>query len=211
MSTTKYPVFTVGHSNHSWEEFVKLLLRQRIDEVADVRSAPNSRYAAQFNHDDLQQVLGDIGISYMFLGDQLGGRPRDLSCYDSHGQVQYDRVAEMSTFHDGMNLVFRGANSRRIALLCTERDPLDCHRTLLVARNLAEKDVAINHILSGGSLESHTATMNRLLDIFDLTNKPDIFRSEVDIRDYALERQAKKVAYIKPNRRSTHTKTKEKH
>ncbi len=195
MGATQYPVFTIGHSNHFWEEFIKLLLRHRIDEVVDVRSSPYSRYAAQFNHADLQQTLEDIGVGYEFLGGELGGRPADSSCYDGNGQVQYDRVAETDAFDDGIRQVMRRADDRRVVLLCTEKEPLECHRTLLVARALTEREVAVEHILSDSSLESYTVSIERLLDAFKLPRSGDMFRSQDDVISEALMRQAQKVAY----------------
>jgi uncharacterized protein (DUF488 family) len=90
LSVTQNPVFTVGHSNHSPEDFIKLLLRHRVGEVVDVRSSPYSRYISHFNRDVLQEVLEQIGISYVFLGGELGGRPVNRSCYDANGRVRYD-------------------------------------------------------------------------------------------------------------------------
>ena len=199
MSATQYPVSTIGHSNHSWEEFVKLLLRQRIDEVADVRSSPYSRYATHFNHGELQQALEDIGIGYAFLGGELGGRPADRSCYDYDGQVQYERVAETDAFDDGIRQVIHQADDCRIALLCTEKEPLECHRTLLVARALAERDVAVEHILADGGVESHKTAIERLMNLLKLPPNGDMFRSRDDTIKEALAIQAKKVAYVNEN------------
>lgn len=195
MGITQYPVYTIGHSNHSWEEFVKLLLRHRIDQVADVRSSPYSRYVTHFNHQELQQSLEDIGIGYAFLGGELGGRPADRSCYDADGQVLYDRVAETDAFDDGIRQVIRQADDSRIALLCTEKDPLHCHRTLLVARALAGLNIAVEHIRSNGNIENHDAAMARLLGLFKLSPNGDLFRSKNDTINYALALQAKKMAY----------------
>ena len=195
MGATQYPVFTVGHSNHSWEEFVKLLLRHRIEEVADVRSSPYSRYVAHFNHDELQQALEGIGIGYTFLGGELGGRPADRSCYDGDGQVLYDRVAETDAFDDGIRRVVRRADDCRLALLCTEKEPLECHRTLLVAKSLAGRGVAVEHILSDGDVESHSRAMERLVRLFKLPPNGDLFRTRDDAINEAVALQAKRVAY----------------
>ena len=94
MSKTQYPVFTIGHSNHSLEHFIELLRAHEVDEVVDVRSAPYSRYAPHFNRDELEDALEKVGVDYLFMGDELGGRPADRSCYDDTGRVVYDKVAE---------------------------------------------------------------------------------------------------------------------
>ena len=196
MSLTQYPVFTVGHSNHPPDAFVNLLIRHGIDEVADVRSAPYSRYTPHFNHDALSGLLDDVGIGYAFLGGELGGRPADRSCYDADGRVIYDRVAETDGFDDGVRRIIRSADDRRIALLCSEKEPLECHRTLLVARNLAESGVAVEHILADGQLECYDDALSRLLDILKLPQQGDLFRTRDDVIAEALRRQAQKFAYV---------------
>ena len=196
MSLTQHPILTVGHSNHPPETFISLLVRHGIDEVVDVRSAPYSRYTPHFNHDPLQSALDTIGIAYTYLGGELGGRPADRSCYDADGRVQYDRVAETDLFDDGIRRIIRTADERRVALLCTEKEPLECHRTLLVARALADRAVAVAHILADGSLENHDAAMGRLIDIHKLPPHGDMFRSRADVIAEALDRQARKFAYV---------------
>ncbi len=196
VSPTQYPVLTVGHSNHAPDAFIKLLIRHGVDEVADVRSAPYSRYAPHFNHDALPGLLGDVGIGYLFLGGELGGRPADRACYDADGRVMYDRVAETDGFDDGIRRIIRNAGERRIALMCSEKEPLECHRTLLVARSLAGRGVAVAHILADGRLENYDDAISRLVDIFKLPQQGDLFRSRDDVIANALRRQAQKFAYI---------------
>ncbi len=196
MSVTQNPVFTVGHSNHSPEGFIKLLLRHRVDEVVDIRSSPYSRHIPHFNRDVLEEVLEQIGISYVFLGEELGGRPPDHSCYDANGRVRYDLLADTDPFDDGIRQTTRRADDCRLALMCTEKEPLECHRTLLVAKVLVERGVAVEHILASGRLESHDAVMERLMDIFKLPRNGDMFRSRSDVVAEALERQSQKVAYV---------------
>ena len=196
MSEYLYPVFTVGHSNHQPEAFINLLVRHGIDEVADVRSAPYSRYTPHFNYEPLQQALDDIGIAYTYLGGELGGRPADRSCYDADGRVRYDRVADTDQFDDGIRSVVRAAAELRVALLCTEKEPLECHRTLLVARTLTERGVAVSHILADGGLESHDDAMLRLVQAHKLPPDGDMFRTRDDVIAEALERQARRFAYV---------------
>ena len=196
MSATQNQVFTVGHSNHSPEDFIKLLLRHRVDEVVDVRSSPYSRYISHFNRDVLEEVLEQIGISYVFLGGELGGRPADRSCYDANGRVRYDLLADTDPFDNGIRQIMRRADDCRLALMCTEKEPLECHRTLLVAKALVERGVAVEHIRASGRVESHDSAMERLMDIFKLPHNGDMFRSRSDVVAEALERQARKVAYI---------------
>ena len=196
MNDAQPMAFTVGHSNHPPEVFVNLLVRHGIDEIIDVRSAPYSRYSPQFNHDGIQRMLDDIGIGYTYLGGELGGRPADRACYDTDGRVRYDRVVETDPFDDGIRRVRRAADERRIALLCTEKEPLECHRTLLVSRFLHDRGVSIAHILADGTLEDHADAMLRLVEIHKLPPNGDMFRSPADVIEEALTRQARKFAYV---------------
>lgn len=193
---TQYPVFTIGHSNHPLNGFVDLLRQYRVREVIDVRSSPYSRYSPHFNSDVLRKALEQLSIGYAFLGGELGGRPADRSCYDSGGRVQYDVLANTDPFDDGVRRVIHRADDCRIALMCTEKEPLECHRTLLIAAALEERGVIVEHILANGSLENHADTMDRLIDIFKLPHHGDMFRSRNDVIADALTRQAQKVAYV---------------
>ena len=178
--------------------FIGLLRQHGIDEVVDIRSSPYSHYASHFNHDSLADSLATtdrVGVGYLFLGGELGGRPVDRSCYDANGRVLYDRLANTDLFDDGIRRVLHRAGERQVALLCTEGDPLVCHRGLLVARELVQRGVDVEHILADGSLENHSAAMDRLMDTFKLPHNGDLFRSRDEVIVDALDRQAKKVAY----------------
>lgn len=196
MAITQRPVLTVGHSNHSPEAFLRLLLRHNVDQVVDVRSTPYSRYAPHFNHESLNGILENVGIGYTFMGEGLGGRPTDRLCYDANGRVLYNRIADTDPFDDGIRRIIRGADERRLALMCTEKEPLECHRTLLIARTLTERGVAVAHILADGSLENHDTTMDRLMDMLNLPHNGDMFRSRANVIADALDNQAQKVAYV---------------
>lgn len=196
MESTQHPIFTIGHSNHSMGAFISLLHEHGIHEVVDVRSSPYSRYTPHFNFDMISGALEQKGISYSFRGGELGGRPADQSCYDSDGRVLYDRIADTDPFDGSIGSLVRSADERRIVLMCAEKQPLDCHRTLLIAPALAERRVTVEHILADGSLESHGDAMNRLMDSFRLPRHGDLFRSRNEVVADALSRQAKKVAHV---------------
>ena len=194
MTSASHPVLTIGHSTHSLEAFVALLRQHCVTALADVRSAPYSRFNPHFNRDALEQSLIAYGIKYVFLGRELGARSDDQSCYEN-GRVQYSRLARTDLFRSGIDRVIRGANDYRIALMCAEKEPLDCHRTLLVARALAELGVTVQHILADGRLESHDTTMERLLKVVGLPDH-ELFRSRDELIAEALFRQEQKVAYV---------------
>ncbi len=194
--TTPRPivVFTVGHSSHSLETFVGLLKQHGVTALADVRSAPFSRFNPQFNKDALARDLKRHDITYVFLGRELGARSDDPSCY-VNGRVRYGRLARTELFRQGIERVMRGAEEHRIALMCAEKEPLECHRTLLVARSLDERGVDVAHILGDGRLESHRDAMQRLLILTGLPVE-DLFRSRETLIDEALARQEEKIAYV---------------
>ena len=162
MGTDGATVLTVGHSTNAVEAFLALLRRHDVSAVADVRSAPYSRFNPAFNREALAQSLAAHRIEYVFLGRELGGRPDDPSCYED-GRVCYERIGPTPWFRRGLDRVVRGAARHRIALMCAEREPLECHRALLVAPALVARGVSVGHILAGGGLEPHAGAMDRLL------------------------------------------------
>lgn len=187
-------VYTVGHSTHTIDRFLDLLERNGVTAIADVRSSPFSRHNPQFNKDVLSAELKKRGIAYVFVGKELGARSDDLSCYEG-GKVRYGRLAKTSIFRAGIERVLSGAQKYRIALMCAEKEPLDCHRTLLVSRALEQRGASIVHILADGSTEAHTQTMSRLLDLVRLP-KEDMFRSRDELVAMACELREEKIAYV---------------
>lgn len=186
-------VYTVGHSNHSEQAFVELLRGQAVTAVADVRSSPFSRFNPQFNRESLIKALRAAGIAYVFLGAELGARSEDDTCYEN-GKVQYDRLAVTGLFQRGLDRVLEGARNYRVALMCAEKDPLDCHRTILVARHLVARGAQIRHILADGTVETHDEAMRRLLQALSLPEQ-DMFRSRDDIIEDAYSIRGQAIAY----------------
>ena len=156
---------------------MELLRRHRVTALADVRSAPYSRFNPHFNRELLAASLKARGIRYVYLGRELGGRSDDPDDYEE-GHIRYDRLARTDRFKDGIDRVARGAAEHRIALMCAEKEPLDCHRTLLVGRALDRRGVKVEHILADGRLEPHTMAMDRLLARLDLDPEGDLFRRQ---------------------------------
>lgn len=187
-----HQVFTIGHSTHSIESFLTLLRAHDVDTIADVRSAPYSRFNSAFNREPLKQELRTQGLHYVFLGKELGGRPSDPACYDG-GRADYIKMAATDLFRTGLQRVIDGSLNHRIALMCSEADPLDCHRALLIARSLAERDVAVAHIRRDGVVEPHTETEDRLIRSTGLSGNLLRSREEALVDAYAL--QAGRVAY----------------
>src|SRR5205809_759407 len=144
-------IYTIGHSTHSTERFLELLAAHDVSAVADVRSHPYSRFNPQFSRERVQADLKNAGLAYVFLGRELGARSDDPSTY-VEGTVQYDRLARTSLFQEGLARLNQGVRSHRIALMCAEKDPLTCHRAILVCRHLANQGIAAHHLLEDGRI-----------------------------------------------------------
>lgn len=192
-------VLTIGHSNHAIGAFLELLARHRMATVADVRSVPYSRRHPQFNRRALERSLGQHGIRYLFLGAELGARSADPSCYDEEGRVQYSRLARTATFRRGIGRVLDEAVVSRVALLCAERDPANCHRAILVAPALVWRGAGVTHILADGGLESQEEMLDRLCAANGMPPR-DMFRTREQQRDEALARRAREIAWTDPAR-----------
>jgi uncharacterized protein (DUF488 family) len=188
-------LYTIGHSNHPIEAFVGLLTSKGITAIADVRSRPYSRRYPQFNKDRLAASLAEHQIAYVFLGKELGARSDDPSCYEG-GKVQYQRVAATALFQSGIQRILAGADKYRVALMCAEKEPLNCHRSLLVSRALEKADASIEHILSDGSIEPQERTMSRLIDLTGLS-KEDMFQDREDLVATACKLREDKIAFVK--------------
>jgi uncharacterized protein (DUF488 family) len=186
-------VFTIGHSTHTLQRFIALLKLHDITALADVRSKPYSRTNPQFDREDLKKQLREVGITYVFLGKELGARSEDPSCYD-HGRVQYGRLALTELFRKGLDRVQEGMKKYRLALMCAVKEPLECHRTVLVARHLAALGIPVQHILADGRLESQADLLDRLMRQLGLPES-DMFRSHEDVLSDAYRIQESRIAY----------------
>jgi uncharacterized protein (DUF488 family) len=191
-------VYTVGHSTMTAERLMGILKQHAITALADVRSQPYSRMNPQFSREYLKEALRENHISYAFLGLELGARSEDRSCYD-HGKVQYSRLAQTAMFKKGLARVREGARKHRIALMCAEKEPLECHRAILVSRYLILGGLEVRHILNDGRLEYHADAMNRLIRHLHLP-EDDMFRSRDEIISEAYRLQGDRIAYVEKDR-----------
>jgi uncharacterized protein (DUF488 family) len=187
-------VYTIGHSSRSVEELIGMLLEQGITTVADVRSQPYSRLHSQFNREAFSFDLGARGIGYVYLGAELGARSGDSSCY-LNGKVQYPQLAKTALFRQGLERIRAGMEKNlRISLLCAEKEPLACHRSILISRHLVESGIVVRHILDDKTVEEHSATMQRLLFLLKMGGG-NLFLSEAEILEEAYAIQGEKIAY----------------
>jgi len=188
-------LYTIGHSNHKIEDFISLLKRHGVTCVADVRSAPYSRRCPQFNRKSLILALQDANIEYMYLGKELGARRVDGYSYDTD-RVSFEHIAETEEFRDGLRRLIAATSKHQVALMCAEKEPLECHRSILVCRHLKGHNLCIRHILQDGSVEDHLSAERRLVKILKI--EPTLFEpsdTERDFIEQAYDRQAQKISY----------------
>ena len=194
---SSHAIYTIGHSNHTIEHFIDLLKMHGVEVVADVRSVPVSSRHPQFNRDALKAALTSAGMKYLFLGKELGARRSEREAYE--GQIaSYERIAGLPVFREGLDRVRKGAESYRVALMCAEKDPLDCHRTLLVCRYLRDTITgSIRHILADGSLEAHEQTERRLVaDMGMNADQAEMFSDQSEpTLERAYRKRGLKIAY----------------
>jgi uncharacterized protein (DUF488 family) len=185
-------IYTIGHSNHAARRFIDLLQGAEIACVADVRSTPFSRRNPQFSQKALAASLKDAGIEYWFLGDALGARPKDQDCYED-GKVSYARIAATSAFQDAIGDLIARSHDKRIAMMCAEKEPLECHRTILVGRALAQRGTELLHIHADGRIEPQSMLEERLLHLSK--EKVDLLNDRDAALAHAYDKQGHRMAY----------------
>ena len=185
-------LFTVGHSTHSVEYFIGLLKKHGITAVSDVRSQPYSQFNPQFNRESLKEELKKNDIEYVFLGKELGARSENPRCYID-GKVQYNYLVDEPLFKQGINRLVRGMKQYSIALMCAEKDPITCHRMILVCREMRSIAGQINHILANGEIETNSDAENRLMNTLKII--PDMFKSKDECIEDAYDMQGQRIAY----------------
>ena len=190
-------LYTIGHSTHSIEYFISLLARHCIIAICDVRSTPYSKFNPQFDREALKLSLNEHGVSYAFLGKELGARSDNPNCYID-GKVQYNYLIDEPLFEQGLHRIRQGMKDYVIAIMCAERDPLTCHRTILLCRELRSPGIEIAHISADGSIETHAEAEQRLMQLVGV--RPDMLDDERTCIETAYDRQAEKIAYVKPDR-----------
>jgi len=186
-------ILTIGHSSQPYESFLEKLVAAGVTAVADVRSSPFSRQFPQFSRDTLRAGLRADGIEYVYLGAELGGRPAAAALYTG-GIADYEKMARNENFAHGLDRVLQGATKYKLALMCSEQDPLDCHRCLLVGRALAKRGVTVRHILPDNATITQEEIESELFKKSKLT-ADDLFEPPESRLAAAYRQRAKKVAY----------------
>lgn len=204
MNVNNAKILTVGHSSLSYDRFLELVKRAGVTAIADVRSSPYSRLFPQFNQNALSNDLRADGISYVFMGDELGGRPKDSNLY-CDGIADYERMSTTAAFKKGLSRLTIGAKDHRIAVMCSERNPLDCHRCLLVGRALAQRGLDVGHILSDGSVIGQSEIEDQLLEMAGQADD-DFFAPRSERLAQAYRNRSRKVAFTERGDHSNNEK-----
>jgi uncharacterized protein (DUF488 family) len=196
------PIYTIGHSSQSIDAFRQKLQRHAVEVVADVRSRPYSARFPHFSREPLQAALAAAHMRYLFLGRELGARREESECYVG-GQASYQKIAKLPAFADGIERLLAGAQRYRIVLMCAEQDPLTCHRTVLVCRELKQHAVSIWHICRDGILEDQQQVEQRLVEEeFGRAEQGDLFAPAdgfPEMLERAYARRASHIAYRQDN------------
>lgn len=187
-------LYTIGHSNHPIDVFTGLLAMHGIETVCDVRSHLYSGFNPQFNREPLARRLGERGIGYVHLGAELGPRTDDHACM-VEGLVRYDLLAATERFRQGLDRLREIMVARRTVVMCAEKDPLFCHRAVLICRRLRAKNLPIRHIFEDGSIEEHPDAEQRLLRLLGIP-PTDLFETEEEIIERAYDLQSERIAFL---------------
>jgi len=192
------PLFTMGHSSLEFPQFVRRLQDSSVELLIDVRSRPHSSRFPQFSQPDFEKMLGDEGFSYLYLGEELGGRPDDPDAYRSDGRVDYRKRRRSYAFRAGVERILAEIERRTCALMCAEEDPLECHRFLMICPELVLMGIQPFHIRKGSKLEDQVAAENRLLELNgfgDVATCTLFPQARAEALEEAYELQAGKFAY----------------
>jgi uncharacterized protein (DUF488 family) len=156
-------IYSIGHGNKKIENFIHELRAFEISFLLDIRSKPYSKWNSAFNKTELEKSLKENDITYVFLGDQLGGLPSDTSCYDSEGKVVYELIKDKDFFKEGLNrLILANEKKIKLAVMCSESNPGECHRSKLVGQELIKTGISLNHIVSQNRVKSQETVMTEL-------------------------------------------------
>lgn len=148
-------IYTIGHSNITQESFFEILKPFKIHLLVDVRSSPYSKFVPHFNRENLKKILKENEIGYIFLGDYIGGKPKDEKYYQN-GKVNYDLIAKSQGYKEGIDKILELNKNQNIVLMCSEEDPYSCHRHNLITQTLTKKGLKVIHIRKEGKTDKIT-------------------------------------------------------
>lgn len=170
-------IYTIGHSNYDSNYFMEMLLKFKVNTVVDVRSVPFSKYVPHFNKDNIKTLLNNYGIHHIYMGEELGIIKDDDCLLSKDGYLDFEKVKKTNLFKNGIARIIDGfSKGYTIAIMCTEKDPMNCHRSILIGRELHNEKYTIAHILTDGSMETHAQFEERLINMyFPIKMQQDLF------------------------------------
>ena len=190
-------LYTIGHSKHEYSFFESMLKKYDISYLLDVRSVPFSRFAETYNRNNIKSLLAESGITYKQMGKYFGARPQDEALYTSEHFLDFEKVRGSKLFLEGVENVILGLDKgNNVALMCTEKDPLDCHRAIMVSKGFLDAGINVNHILENGLLQTQLELEQRMLKKY----YPD--RDQLTLFNYETgidESECIRNCYIKRN------------
>lgn len=200
---TDMKVYTIGHTNHTLDDFLKLLKKNNINCIVDVRSTPYSKYTSQFNKKEIKTFLSINRIAYIHMGDEFGARRSDKELYTKEGYLDFDKTRRDAEFLKGVDRIKSGCKKGyNIALMCTEKDPIDCHRSIMVSKGLIDNNIEVEHIKDDGSIETQSQLEKRLLDKYFINREQVTFDiisggnlSEDEMIDLAYKKRNVEIGY----------------
>lgn len=185
-------LYTIGHSQHDVEYFIDMLRKYDINYVLDVRSTPYSQFAENYNRENIRAILKKAGIEYSFMGSYFGARPENRTLYSKDGYLDFEKARNSVKFQNGVNNVIKGiGEGNNITLMCTEKDPIECHRAIMVARTFFERGVDVQHILADSSLQSHDVLNQRLINMYF----PDRYQMSLFVSENKSDKECLEDAY----------------
>lgn len=194
-------LFTIGHSNHSLEHFKQMLVDNDVNYVIDVRSVPRSRFVPQFNEKGLSEYLKSFDISYCNMGEYFGARQVNPNYYNERGYLDFECFRESDLFKTGFENILKGLENHNIALMCTEKNPIDCHRAIMVGRGFELAGVKVEHILSDSTVISQDIFNNQLLQRYFSRNQQlslfDTIKNEDELLVEAYRKRNEEIGYRK--------------
>ena len=193
----KKVVLSIGHSQHEPEYFIKMLKEHNVNYVLDVRSVPYSQFASDYNRENIKALLSEHSINYSYMGNFFGARPLDKNLYSKEGYLDFKKARQSIPFIKGYNNVLKGIQQgNRIAFMCTEKDPMDCHRAILVTKAFSDSGIRVEHIMADNTIQTQEDLNLRLLNkYFPDRGQLNLFSPEIQTEAEYLE-----MAYQKRNK-----------
>lgn len=196
-------LYTIGHSLYDKEKFLKLIKNYNINYLLDVRSTPYSKYAPQYNADVIGKYLEENSVRYVPMGKRFGARQKDMSLYDEDGILDFSKTRQTVFFQNAVGSVLKGLDSgSNIVLMCTEKNPIECHRTILISKSFYDIGVPVKHILSNGKYVTQENINDELLDMYfpdraqmTLLDMVNGVRDDKELLEEAYRKRNKEIGY----------------